>query len=291
MKENCEIIRDLLPLYAENMVSESSKNLICSHFAECTECRAMYEEMTAAQPEVQFTKEPAESFQKYVKKKKRRFGWKVALISAAVVAGLFIARLTMVGGLIAFLALDSALAPIEEDTNVLNYSQYIGENADPKYRNKWGMDETIFPAAITDPADVLEYKMVYYNPWDAQYLSYLTIEYDDAAYEAERSRLEAYESTEYIGYYSVTGFAEDTELLAMYADSYQGFVYAIDTPGRENTITYVELIFFNYFMDLEYAKYMPEAYFPEGFDATNGNPYQKKMRQGEVWQEEMWWEE
>lgn len=277
MKLDCEVIRDLMPLCAEEIASDGSRKLVEEHFVECTECRAMYDEMTAARPEVQFTKEPAESFQKYVKKKKRRFGWKVALISAAVVAGLFMARLTAVGGLMVFLALDSALAPIEEDTDVSNYSQYMGENADEKYRNKWGMDETIFPAEIADPADVLEYKMVYYNPWDAQYLSYLTIEYDDASFEAERSRLQAYESTEYIGYYSVTGFAEETELLAMYADDYQGFVYAIETPERENTITYVEIIFCNYFMDLEYAEYMPAAYFPENFDATMNNPYEKKM--------------
>ncbi len=277
MKLDCEVIRDLLPLYAEDIASDSSRKLVEEHFGECTECRSMYEEMNAAQPEVQFSKEPAESFQKYVKKKKRRFGWKVALISAAVVAGLFMARLAMVGGLMMFLALDSALAPIEEDTDVSHYSQYMGENADEKYRNKWGMDETIFPAVINDPADVLEYKMVYYNPWDAQYLSYLTIEYDDAEFETERSRLQAYESTEYIGYYSVTGFAEGTELLAMYADDYHGFVYAIETPERENTITYVEIIFCNYFMDLEYAEYMPAAYFPENFDATLNNPYEKKM--------------
>lgn len=277
MKLDCDVIRDLLPLYAEDIASDSSRKLVEGHFAECSECRKAYEEMTAPPPDVQFSKEPAESFQKYVKKKKFRFGWKVALISAAVVAGLFMARLTAIGGLMVFLALDSALAPIEVDTDVSNYSQYMGETADEKYRNKWGMDETIFPAEITDPQDVLEYKMVYYNPWDAQYLSYLTIAYDDAAYEAECSRLRAYDSTEYIGYYSVTGFAEETELLAMYADDYQGFVYAIATPGEENAITYVEIIFCNYFMDLEYMEYMPAAYFPENFDASLNNPYEREM--------------
>ncbi len=276
MKINCDVIRDLLPLYAEDMVSDASRELVGTHFEECTECRKAYEEMTAPPPEVQFSKEPAESFQKYVKKKKRRFGWKVALISAAVVAGLFLIRLAIIGGLMAFLALDSALAPIVVDTDVSNYSQYMGENADEKYRNKWDMDETIFPAEISDPADVLEYKMVYYNPWDAQYLSYLTIEYDEAEFAAERARLQAYDSTDYIGYYSVTGFADGTELLAMYADDYHGFVYAIETPGRENTITYAEIIFCNYFMDLEYAEYMPAAYFPENFDATMDNPYEKE---------------
>ena len=36
--------------------------------------------------------------------------------------------------------------------------------------------------------------MVYYNPWDAQYLSYLVVEYDDKSYEEEIQRLEQYDS-------------------------------------------------------------------------------------------------
>ena len=72
--------------------------------------------------------------------------------------------------------------------------------------------------------NVIDYKMVYYNPWDAQYLSYLVIDYNEQAYEKECKRLKEYKSTEYIGYYGVTGFSKYT-LLAIYADKYQGFVY------------------------------------------------------------------
>ncbi len=277
MRVDCDVIRDLLPLYAENMVSDKSRELIVSHFDECEECRKQYEAMSEPEPKAEFSKEPAESFQKYVRKSKFRHGVKIALITAAIVAAAFTARLIAVGGLVAFLALDSALARIEVDTDVNNYSQYMGENAKSEYRNKWGLDESIFPSAINADMDVKEYKMVYYNPWDAQYLSYLTVEYDDAAYAAELERLQSYASTEYIGYYSVTGFSEDAPLLAMYADDYHGFIYAIDTPDAENAVTYVEIIFCNYFMDLDYEEYMPAEYFPEGFDATMDNPYEEKM--------------
>ena len=41
----------------------------------------------------------------------------------------------------------------------------------------------------------------------------------------------------------------------MYADDYQGFVYAL-TDG-EGTIIYAELIFCNYCFDLDYEKYIP----------------------------------
>lgn len=151
----------------------------------------------------------------------------------------------------------------------------MGENANEEYRSKCGMDESIFPESITEDMSVQDYKMVYYNPWDPQYLSYLVVEYDEEQYQAEVKRLKQYPSKDYIGIYSVTGFDEKYELLAMNSDQYYGFVYAI--TDNENTIIYVELIFCNYFMDLEYNDYIKKEYLPVGFDATLDNPYEKKM--------------
>ena len=73
------------------------------------------------------------------------------------------------------------------------------------------MDELIFPQKITDNMNVKDYKMVYYKPWDAHYLSYLVVQ------------------------------------------------------------------FCNYFMDLDYKKYISEEFLPKGFDTTNNNPYKHKM--------------
>ena len=38
MKISCDIIRDLLPLYAEDMVSEDSKHLVDDHLCGCDAC-------------------------------------------------------------------------------------------------------------------------------------------------------------------------------------------------------------------------------------------------------------
>ncbi len=38
MKTDCEIIRDLLPLYVDDICSEKSRLLVDEHLAECTEC-------------------------------------------------------------------------------------------------------------------------------------------------------------------------------------------------------------------------------------------------------------
>lgn len=40
MKHNCEIVRDLLPLYAEQIASPASTALVEEHLAECPACRA-----------------------------------------------------------------------------------------------------------------------------------------------------------------------------------------------------------------------------------------------------------
>ncbi|MBQ8148140.1 MAG: zf-HC2 domain-containing protein [Lachnospiraceae bacterium] len=277
MKIDCEVIQDLLPLYVEKIASEKSEKLIEEHFIECENCKKKYAEMKMPEPQLELKQEPAENFQKYIQKKKRKTVWKVILIVLGAVVASMTAEAIVWMGIFGLLIADSSMASVEEYTDVAYYEDYMGENAEEEFVNKWGMDETIFPEEITTDMNVLEYKMVYYNPWDAQYLSYLTVEYDEADYEVEKSRLENYDSTDYIGNYGVTGFAEEDNPIAMYADDYQGFVYAIRTPGRENTITYVELIFCNYYMDLDYTQYIPVEYLPEGFDATSDNEYQKNM--------------
>ena len=190
----------------------------------------------------------------------------IALILRYVVVG---------GGVLALLSWAYEQSEIEENTDIALYNQFMGENANEEYRSKCGMDESIFPESITEDMKVQDYKMVYYNPWDPQYLSYLVVEYDEEQYQAEVKRLKQYPSEDYIGIYSVTGFDEKYELLAMNSDQYYGFVYAI--TDNENTIIYVELIFCNYFMDLDYKEYIKEEYLPIGFDATLDNPYEQKM--------------
>ena len=214
---------------------------------------------------------------KKVKKKWKRVVI-IIVIVAAVVAILWpVILLTFAFGL---LITGSLFSRVEEYTDISKYETYIGENAEQKFENKWGFEEEIFPETITDDMQVEDFKMVYYNPFDAQYLSYLTVQYDKEDYEAEVNRLKDYESTDYIGNYTVTGPPKGYTLLAMEADDYSGFVYAF--TDDEDTIIYVELIFCNYFFDLDYTKYIPEEYLLEGFDATQNNPYLKDMMSRDI---------
>ena len=52
MKTNCDIIRDLLPLYAEHITSEASNALVEEHLAECEACRAELEQMGLGVPQM-----------------------------------------------------------------------------------------------------------------------------------------------------------------------------------------------------------------------------------------------
>lgn len=158
-------------------------------------------------------------------------------------------------------------------TDTSKYQEVIGINADNKYKDKWGMSEEIFPKSINQ-LNVKDFKMVYLDAWDKQYLSYLVVDYTEEEYNKEIERLNSYGIEDYTGYYGTTGFT-NYKLVAMESDSYQGFVYAI-TDGNSRII-YVEMIFCNYFMDIKYNEHIPHEYLPDGFDATENNSYRNKM--------------
>ena len=195
---------------------------------------------------------------------------KIVLIIAAIVLAA-VAILYIVPFGLLFFSVVSAKEEVYDD--ISNYREYMSFDESAAKWTKWGMDETIWPKMITDDMKVADFKMVYYNPWDAQYLGYLVVDYPAKAYDSEVKRLKEYPSTDYIGYYSVK--EEKTyDLLAVNADEYQGFVYAL-TDGR-GRIIYAEQIFCNYMMDLDYEKYIPKEYLLDGFDATETNPYKKE---------------
>ena len=167
-------------------------------------------------------------------------------------------------------------AQIKINTDISLYQEYIGPDARREYRDKCGMDESIFPERITEDMTVIDYKMVYYNPWDPQWLSYLVADYDDASWEAELNRLKSYPSTGYMGYYGIIGFG-DYDLLAVNAgNDYEGLVYALSDRNSQ-CIIYVEIIFCNYFMDIDYEEYIDGEYLPDGFDAANHNSIRREF--------------
>lgn len=96
-------------------------------------------------------------------------------------------------GLIGIMLFGSFTAKPEVYDEISNYTECMSfsyDNADSLW-SKWGMDESIWPLAINNVSDIVDYKMVYYNPWDAQYLGYLVMDYSADDYAAETARLKA----------------------------------------------------------------------------------------------------
>ena len=79
MKTDCDIIRDLLPLYADKVCSESSRRLVEEHCAECAECSGQLSAMSAELP----CEEKAGGAKNPLKKTKRHY-LKLAFITALV---------------------------------------------------------------------------------------------------------------------------------------------------------------------------------------------------------------
>lgn len=46
MKVTCDVIRDILPLYVEDLASEDTRNLVKEHIANCENCKKRLEEMS-----------------------------------------------------------------------------------------------------------------------------------------------------------------------------------------------------------------------------------------------------
>lgn len=73
MKKECEIIRDLLPSYIENLVSEQTKKYVSEHIENCSECEKVLHDMqrnTIIENENYVNAQQAEI--KIIKKQKRK---------------------------------------------------------------------------------------------------------------------------------------------------------------------------------------------------------------------------
>ena len=84
MNKECDVIRDLLPLYADDVCSEASREIIENHLPECPECTAMLEKLRSREIENDLQTERTEVIQYQAKKFKRR-----STLAGAVVAGIF----------------------------------------------------------------------------------------------------------------------------------------------------------------------------------------------------------
>ena len=85
--KDCDIGKDLLPLVAEDMASESTKEYVNAHLETCETCRKAYEEMKTpveAEPAA-----PLKTVKKAVKKRGHLIAGLIACLVAALLLGAF----------------------------------------------------------------------------------------------------------------------------------------------------------------------------------------------------------
>ena len=84
MKTDCEVIRDLLPLYADDVCSGSSRQMIEEHLTECPDCAAVLERLRNSEIESGLQEEKEQVIQHQAKQFKRR-----SATVGSVVSGVF----------------------------------------------------------------------------------------------------------------------------------------------------------------------------------------------------------
>ena len=212
---------------------------------------------------------------------------KITSIVLIVLAVLYFLRVFIVGLIAIGLFFISIVGErIKVDADITHYNDYIhseltfDELSERGYSVFKGEMIDIWPEHITSDMNVTDYQYTYYNPWDPQYVIYMTAEYDAENYEKEIERLTALGSEDYIGIYTVTGEPEGYDIISMNSDEYYGFTYAMIPEGAEDNtrITYVTVWFCNYFLDLDVHKYIPDEYLLPGFNAEEDNPYLQENR-------------
>ena len=79
MKTECNVVRDLLPLYVEDMVSPETAQFVSDHLKECSECRSELESLKEGEPLSTVENRPAadignaKPFKKMMKRMNRQF--------------------------------------------------------------------------------------------------------------------------------------------------------------------------------------------------------------------------
>lgn len=84
----CEIIRDLLPLYQDDICSEKSRNAIEEHIKECESCRTYLKKMEGEIPietdKIEGTDEEWKGFREFSEKVSRKLNGRIVMACGVV---------------------------------------------------------------------------------------------------------------------------------------------------------------------------------------------------------------
>ena len=124
MKLPCAVVRDLLPLYAENMVETETRSLVEQHLSECPECRRKLAEPETEKVQPIETARPLQMLKKEIRKRR--------LYTAAI------ASLCVFIAVFSWFCRDSSMQPVPWEDGLIEvkgiedrpYGEISGKDAD-----------------------------------------------------------------------------------------------------------------------------------------------------------------
>lgn len=85
MNISCNVMDDLIPLYAENMVSEDTSKLVRDHLAACPDCRDKMKAYPEKEEEMHRSLEDLSKLQKKIRSRRITAAWFAFLLTATVI--------------------------------------------------------------------------------------------------------------------------------------------------------------------------------------------------------------
>ena len=266
IKYPCDLIRDLLPLYCDEVCSQDSAEAVQEHIDTCENCRNIYMEMKrgalretsleASLDSAEYEKQQLASMRQVKKKLKKRntvFG------TVGIVIGILLAvtviRVMLAAGVIVF-AVQEGKKDSYTSTDISQYGTF------EDFRGHSGLD--VFPAQISSGMEVHGYSYYYADTFlDPTAQIYLECGYDGDSYLKEIERLQGIQR-EYKG--KVQTVVYDTESF-----SYPAYVtinandhcYEYALLLGDERIAYVFLQFIK-----EEEIVFPAEYLPGGYEET-----------------------
>ena len=185
MKYSCDLIRDLLPLYCDQVCSQDSAEAVQEHINTCEECKNIYMGMqqNISMNKSKYEKQQFDSMQAVKKKIKKR---NTIFASAGIIAGIIfviiVIRVMLVAGVISF-AVQDGWSTCYTSTDIDDYGVFEEFNRYSKL--------DIFPGQLSDNVEVYEYSYYYADTFlDPTAQIYLECSYEEDDYLREIKRLE-----------------------------------------------------------------------------------------------------
>ena len=136
MKISCNIIRDLLPLYAEDLASDDTRVLVDEHLCDCAECTSILDGMKQKTPVLVETTPESLNKVKQIIRRKRILSVMAALLSLITLASLVVTFLFTPFQLTMEQALDDFYIR-DDGAVVIDYSPYVTGRSQSGWNENW----------------------------------------------------------------------------------------------------------------------------------------------------------